>query len=103
MHMVSINNSGYSRYRTHKDSAIAILNMHVTFDLSEIEKVMPQLAWKQLERELEQPFVALVAFAVCIRLFLTSPVHSSVEPSSQAVLGGRNGLATSASSNCIRM
>ena len=31
-----------------------LLNMHVTFDLAEIEELMPQQARKQLEAELEK-------------------------------------------------
>ena len=30
-----------------------LINMNMTFDLEEIEELMPQQAWKQLETELE--------------------------------------------------
>ena len=51
--------------------------MHVTFDPLDIEETMPQQARKQLETELEMPFIALVTFAVCIQLFWS--VQSSPE------------------------
>jgi len=54
-----------------------LLNMHVTFDFTEIEELMPQQARKQLEAE-------LAAFAVCIQLFWSvqsSPVQSIVQSS----------------------
>jgi len=57
--------------------------MHMTFDLTEIEEMMPQQARKQLEAELETNCcIALVVFAVCIQLFLSvqsSPVHNPVQ------------------------
>ena len=36
-----------------------LLNMHMTFDLTEIEEVMPQRARKQLEAELETSYCSL--------------------------------------------
>ena len=54
-----------------------LLNMHVTFDLTEIEEVMTQQARKQLDTELGTSVVALVVFTVCIQQFWS--VQSSPE------------------------
>jgi len=70
--------------RTTVEAHSCLLNMHVTFDLTQIDA---QQARKQLEAELEKSCVALAAFAVCIQLFWSvqsspvqsSPVHSPVQ------------------------
>ena len=52
--------------------------MNVTVDISEIDACLNRL---ELETELEQLFIALVVFADCIRLFLTSPQSSPEQES----------------------
>jgi len=57
-----------------------LLNMHMTFDLTEIEELMPQQARKPNWQSWRKAVVALAAFAVCIQLFWSvqsSPVQSS--------------------------
>jgi len=55
-----------------------LLNMHMTFDLTEIEEVMPQRARKQLEAELETSYCSLGGVHCLYTTVLVSPVQSSV-------------------------
>jgi len=54
-----------------------ILNMHVTFDLTEIEELMPQQDRKQLEAELGTSFCSLGGICCLYTVVLVSPVQSS--------------------------
>ena len=54
-----------------------LLNMHVTFDLAEIEELMPQQARKQLEAELEKSRCSLGGIRCLYAAILVSPVQSS--------------------------
>ena len=56
-----------------------LLNMHVTFDLAEIEELMPQQARKQLEAELEKSCCSLGGICCLYTAILVSPVQSSPE------------------------
>ena len=53
--------------------------MHVTFDLTEIQETRLNRLGSNLRQRWRQLVVALVAFAVCIQLFLISPVQSIVQ------------------------
>ena len=63
-----------------------LLNMHVTFDLAEIEELMPQQARKQLEAELEKSCCSLGGVRCLYTAVLVSPaspaspVHSRSSP-----------------------
>ena len=59
-----------------------LLNMHVTFDLAEIEELMPQQARKQLEAELEKSCCSLGGVRCLYTAILVSPVQSSPVQSS---------------------
>ena len=54
-----------------------LLNMHVTFDLAEIEELMIQQARKQLEAELEKSCCSLGSVRCLYTAVLVSPVQSS--------------------------
>jgi len=54
-----------------------LLNMNMTFGLTEIKEMMPQKARRQLETELETSCCRLGGFAVCIQQFWS--VQSSPE------------------------
>ena len=54
------------------------LNMHVTFDLSDIEETMPQQARKQLETELEMTIHSFGDVCYQYTAVLVSPVQSMV-------------------------
>ena len=54
-----------------------LINMHVTFDLAEIEELMPQQARKQLEAELEKSCCSLGGICCLYTAILVSPVQSS--------------------------
>ena len=54
-----------------------LLNMHVTFDLAEIEELMPQQARKQLEAELEKGCCSLGGVRCLYTAILVGPVQSS--------------------------
>ena len=54
-----------------------LLNMHVTFDLAEIEELMPQQGRKQLEAELEKSCCSLGGVRCLYTAILVSPVQSS--------------------------
>jgi len=54
-------------------------NMHVTFDLTEIEELMPQQARKQLEAELEKSCCSLGGVPCLYTAVLVSPVQSRVQ------------------------
>ena len=54
-----------------------LLNMHVTFDLAEIEELMPRQARKQLEAELEKSCCSLGGVRCLYTAILVSPVQSS--------------------------
>ena len=56
-----------------------LLNMHVTFDLAEIEELMPQQARKQLEAELEKSCYSLGGIRCLYTAVLVSPVQSRVQ------------------------
>ena len=62
------------------------LNMHMTFDLSEIKKTKPQGLNNNLRQSWGQTVVALVLFAVCIQLFWL--LQSSPESRFYGDLGG---------------
>ena len=51
-----------------------LLNMHVTFDLAEIEELMPQQARKQLEAELGTSFCSLGGVCCQYTAVLVSPL-----------------------------
>ena len=66
-----------------------LLNMNVTFDLEEIEEMMPQQARKQLETELETSCCSLggvrcLYTAVLVSPVQSSPVHSPVQSSPES-------------------
>ena len=53
--------------------------MHVTFDLAEIEELMPQQARKQPDTELEKSCCSLGSVRCLYTAVLVSPVQSSPE------------------------
>ena len=61
-----------------------LLNMHVTFDLAEIEELMPQQARKQLEAELEKSCCSLGGVRCLYTAVLVSPVQSIVQSSPES-------------------
>ena len=66
-----------------------LLNMNVTFDLEEIEEMMPLQARKQLETELETSCCSLggvrcLYTAVLVSPVQSSPVHSPVQSSPES-------------------
>ena len=56
-----------------------LFNMHVTFDLAEIEELMPKQARNQLEAELETSCCSLGGVRCLYTAVLVSPVQSSPE------------------------
>ena len=55
--------------------------MNMTFDLAEIEEMMPQQARKKLETELETSCFSLGGVRCLYTAVLVSPVHSPVQSS----------------------
>ena len=97
--VTSIRNSRYKSWMlkagteptrfSHSRFCRSLLNMHVTFDLSEIEEMMLQQARKQLETELETTLHSFGDVCCLYTAVLVSPVHSPVQSTVQSMVQSR--------------